>query len=267
MINIAVVGASGRMGRMLVEAVVDDKNSCLRAAIVRSGHRLLGVDAGDWVGQESQGCALTDSLAASIDVFDVVIDFTRPDMTMTNIELCRQHGKAMVIGTTGLDEQQKAALSKAAEEIPIVFASNMSVGVNLLFKLLETAARIMGPDSDIEVIETHHRNKIDAPSGTALTMGEVIADTLQRDLSQCAIYGREGVTGVRDRETIGFSTIRAGDVIGDHTALFAAEGERIEVTHKASNRMIYARGALRAAHFLSDKQSGLFDMQDVLGLK
>ena len=267
MTRVAVVGAAGRMGRMLVEAVVSDERCQLGAAIERAGSSLLGVDAGELVGVGEAGVPLTDDLLAAIEHFDVVINFTNPELTMANVELCRQHGKSIVIGTTGLSEEQKTDLEKAAEDISIVFAPNMSVGVNLVFKLLETAARILDQDADIEVIEAHHRNKVDSPSGTALKMGEVVADTLGRDLSQCAVYGREGITGIRDRETIGFATVRAGDVIGDHTVLFACEGERVEITHKASSRVIYARGALRAVRFLTDKKAGLFDMQDVLGLK
>lgn len=267
MTRIAVVGAAGRMGRMFVEAIAADDHCQLAAAIERPGSSLLGVDAGELVGVGTLGVALTDSLAAVADQFDTVINFTNPELTMENVELCRQHGKGIVIGTTGLSNQQKQDMEKAAQKVPVVFASNMSVGVNLVFKLLETAARIIDQDGDIEIIEAHHRNKVDAPSGTALSMGEIVAEATGRDLKKCAVYGREGVTGVRDRETIGFATVRAGDVIGDHTVLFACEGERVEITHKASSRIIYARGALRAVRFLADKKAGLFDMQDVLGLK
>ncbi|OED42112.1 4-hydroxy-tetrahydrodipicolinate reductase [Endozoicomonas sp. (ex Bugula neritina AB1)] len=265
--RIAVVGAAGRMGRMLIEAIASDERCELGAAIERPGSNLLGVDAGELVGVGAIGVLLTDSLEGAVDRFDAVINFTNPELTMASVELCRQHGKRIIIGTTGLSDEQKTDMAQAAEETPIVFASNMSVGVNLVFKLLETAARIMDSDADIEIIEAHHRNKVDSPSGTALSMGEIVADTLGRDLKGCAVYGREGVTGVRDRETIGFATVRAGDVIGDHTVLFAAEGERVEITHKASSRVIYARGALRAVRFLSDKDKGLYSMQDVLGLK
>ncbi|MGB1271493.1 MAG: 4-hydroxy-tetrahydrodipicolinate reductase [Endozoicomonas sp.] len=267
MTRVAVVGAVGRMGRMLVEAVATDEGCQLGAAIVKPGNSLLGVDAGELVGVGSLGVSLTDDLAAMVDRFDVLIDFTSPSLTMKNVELCREHGKGLVIGTTGLTSEQKARLAAAAEETAIVFAPNMSIGINLVFKLLETAARILDQDADIEVIEAHHHHKVDSPSGTALKMGEVVADTLGRDLEKCAVYGREGHTGPRDRETIGFATIRAGDVIGDHTVLFACEGERVEITHKASNRVIYARGSIRAVRFLAGKSSGLYDMQDVLGLK
>ena len=265
--RIAVVGAAGRMGRMFVEAIANDDRVELGAAIERPGSSLLGVDAGELVGVGTLGVKLTPHLSEVVDQFDTVIDFTTPAFTLNNVELCREHGKSIVIGTTGMSDEQKDHLQKAARDISIVFASNMSVGVNLVFKLLETAARIMDEDADIEIIEAHHRNKVDAPSGTALSMGEIVADAVGRDLKECAIYGREGVSGVRDRETIGFSTIRAGDVIGDHTVLFASEGERVEITHKASNRVIYARGALRAVRWLSEKPAGLYSMQDVLGLK
>ncbi|WP_095210081.1 4-hydroxy-tetrahydrodipicolinate reductase [Endozoicomonas ascidiicola] len=267
MTRVAIVGAAGRMGRMLIEAVASDDQCALGAAIVKLGDNLLGVDAGDLVGVETQRVKLTDDLAAVVNDFDVLIDFTSPELTMKHVELCRQHGKGVVIGTTGLSADQKNTLAKAAEETAIVFAPNMSIGVNLVFKLLEMAAKVLGDDADVEVIEAHHRHKVDSPSGTALKMGEVVADTLGRDLEKCAVYGREGYTGPRDRETIGFATVRAGDVIGDHTVLFACEGERVEITHKASGREIYARGSVRAVKFLADKQSGLFDMQDVLGLK
>ncbi|WP_257263753.1 4-hydroxy-tetrahydrodipicolinate reductase [Endozoicomonas sp. ONNA2] len=267
MTRVAVMGAAGRMGRMLVKAVATDGHCQLGAAIIKPGDSLLGVDAGDLAGVGPMGVPLTDNLAAAVDDFDVLIDFTTPGLTMLNVALCRQHGKGIVIGTTGLGNDQKAQLAKAAENMAMVFAPNMSIGVNLVFKLLEMAAKVLGDDADIEVIEAHHRHKVDSPSGTALKMGEVVADALGRDLKTCAVFGREGYTGPRDRETIGFATVRAGDVIGDHTVLFACEGERVEITHKASSRVIYARGSLRAVHFLSDKKSGLFDMQDVLGLK
>jgi 4-hydroxy-tetrahydrodipicolinate reductase len=210
---------------------------------------------------------ISASVDAVSDDFDVLIDFTRPDVTLANLAVCRKAGKAMVIGTTGFSEEEKQVISEAAKDIPIVFAPNMSVGVNLCFKLLEMAARVMGDEVDIEVIEAHHRHKIDAPSGTALRMGEVIADTLGRDLKECAVYGREGQTGERERKTIGFETIRAGDIVGDHTVLFADIGERVEITHKASSRMTFASGAVRAALWLKGSKNGLFDMQDVLGLK
>lgn len=202
-----------------------------------------------------------------LDDFDVLIDFTHPSVTLKNLEVCRQAGKAMVIGTTGFTPEEKQRLSEAAKQIPIVFAANFSVGVNLCLKLLDTAARVLGDDVDIEIIEAHHRHKVDAPSGTALRMGEVVADALGRDLRKVAVYGREGQTGARERETIGFATVRAGDVVGDHTVLFAADGERVEITHKASSRMTFAKGAVRSALWLQQRSPALYDMQDVLGLR
>ncbi|OOG23344.1 4-hydroxy-tetrahydrodipicolinate reductase, partial [Thioalkalivibrio denitrificans] len=213
------------------------------------------------------GVAVTDDPAALTDAFDVLIDFTRPEGTLAHLEICRKAGRAMVIGTTGFSEEQKQVIRDAAKEIPLVFAPNMSVGVNLCLKLLDLAARVLGDDVDIEVIEAHHRHKVDAPSGTALRMGEVVAEALGRDLAACAIYGREGHTGERDPKTIGFETIRAGDIVGEHTVMFAGAGERVEITHKASSRMTFARGAVRAAGWLSGRPAGLYDMQDVLGLR
>jgi 4-hydroxy-tetrahydrodipicolinate reductase len=201
-----------------------------------------------------------------VDDFDVLIDFTRPEPTLANLEICRQAGRRAVIGTTGFSEQEKAQIKAAAQDIGVVFAPNMSVGVNLCLKLLDVAARVLGDEVDIEVIEAHHRHKVDAPSGTALRMGEVVAEALGRDLKDCAVYGREGHTGERDRKTIGFETIRAGDIVGDHTVLFAGTGERIEITHKASSRMTFANGAVRAASWLTGQKTGLYDMRDVLGL-
>jgi 4-hydroxy-tetrahydrodipicolinate reductase len=211
--------------------------------------------------------SVVDDLGTVLEHFDVVIDFTRPEVSISLIELCRQSGKKLVIGTTGYSECQKALINEAAKDVAIVLAPNMSVGVNLSLKLLEMAARVMGDSTDIEVIEAHHRHKVDAPSGTALRMGEVVADALGRDLKDCAIFGREGITGERDRKAIGFSTIRAGDIVGEHTVMFVDEGERLEITHKASSRMTFANGAVRAAIWLKDKKNGLYDMQDVLGLR
>ena len=267
MIRVAVVGAVGRVGRMLLEAVAGDEQCQLGAAVIKQGESLLGVDAGELVGVGPLGVPLTDDLAQVVDDFDVLIDFTTPPATMAHVELCRVHAKGIVIGTTGLSQEQKDTLARAAQKTAVVFAPNMSIGVNLVLRLLEVAARVLGDEADIEIIEAHHRHKVDSPSGTALKMGEVVADTLGRDLQACALYGREGPIGPRERETIGFATVRGGDVVGDHTVLFACEGERIEVTHKASSRMIYVRGALRAVHFIADKRAGLFDMQDVLDLK
>ncbi|MDX5297958.1 MAG: 4-hydroxy-tetrahydrodipicolinate reductase [Gammaproteobacteria bacterium] len=267
MTRIAITGAAGRMGKVLIEAVSDMPGVTLGAAIVNPASSLVGVDAGEMAGVGRLGITTVGSLDAVLDDFDVLIDFTFPDLTLANLRLCRVAGKAAVIGTTGLSEADKAELQQLAEAIPVVFAPNMSVGVNLVLKLLQMAASVLGDDVDIEIIEAHHRHKKDAPSGTALRMGEVIADTLGRDLRTCAVYGREGFTGERPREVIGFETIRAGDVVGDHTVLFAGIGERIEITHKASSRMTFAKGAVRAAAWLSAREAGLYDMQDVLALK
>jgi 4-hydroxy-tetrahydrodipicolinate reductase len=255
------------MGKTLIEAVSAADGMVLAAATEVPDSTLVGVDAGELAGVGKLGVLISHSLTKVIDAFDVLIDFTVPSGTMVHLDVCRQHGKAMVIGTTGLAEDQKARIRAAADDIPIVFAPNMSVGVNLCFRLLELAAQVMGEESDIEIIEAHHRHKVDAPSGTALRMGEVVAATLGRDLAGVAVYGREGQTGPRDPRTIGFETIRAGDVVGEHTVWFAAQGERVEITHKASSRMTFAKGAVRAAAWLAGKPPGLFDMQDVLGLR
>ena len=266
MTRIAITGAAGRMGRSLIEACQQTDGLEVSVALEHPESSLLGSDAGDLAGIGKLGVPVGADLAAVTDAFDVLIDFTRPEPTLANLEICRQAGRRMVIGTTGFSDEQKAQIEAAAQDIAIVFAPNMSVGVNLCLKLLDTAARVLGDDVDIEVIEAHHRHKVDAPSGTALRMGEVVADALGRDLKTCAVYGREGHTGERDRKTIGFETIRAGDIVGDHTVMFAGTGERIEITHKASSRMTFANGAVRAAAWLVGRQSGLFDMQDVLGL-
>ncbi|WP_395505376.1 4-hydroxy-tetrahydrodipicolinate reductase [Ectopseudomonas hydrolytica] len=265
--RIAVMGAAGRMGKTLIEAVSQAEGATLSAAIDRADSSLIGADAGELVGLGKIGVTLAGDLAAVVDDFDVLIDFTHPSVTLKNLEVCRQAGKAMVIGTTGFTVGEKQQLSEAAKQIPIVFAANFSVGVNLCLKLLDTAARVLGDDVDIEIIEAHHRHKVDAPSGTALRMGEVVADALGRDLQKVAVYGREGQTGARERETIGFATVRAGDVVGDHTVLFAADGERVEITHKASSRMTFAKGAVRSALWLQQRSPALYDMQDVLGLR
>ncbi len=267
MIRVAVVGASGRMGLCLLKATDLAESATLSVAVSRASSSSCGKDAGELVGIGTQGIRVLDDLANALDQFDVLIDFTRPEPSMHYIELCRQAGKKIVIGTTGYTDAQKALMTDAAKEIAIVFSPNMSVGVNLSLKLLEMTAKVMGNYTDIEVIEAHHRHKVDAPSGTALRMGEVIADALGRDLKECAIYGREGDTGERDRKTIGFSTIRAGDIVGEHTVMFADEGERLEITHKATSRMTFANGAVRAAVWLENQGNGLYDMQDVLGLK
>ena len=267
MTRIAITGAAGRMGRSLIEACQQTDGLEVTVALEHPESSLLGSDAGDLAGIGKLGIQVGADLAAVSNDFDVLIDFTRPEPTLANLEICRQTGRRMVIGTTGFSDEQKAQIAAAAQDIAIVFAPNMSVGVNLCLKLLDTAARVLGDDVDIEIIEAHHRHKVDAPSGTALRMGEVVADALGRDLKTCAVYGREGHTGERDRKTIGFETIRAGDIVGDHTVMFAGAGEIVEVTHKASSRMTFANGAARAASWLIDKESGLFDMQDVLGLR
>lgn len=265
-IKTIITGATGRMGRMLLQAVLTDPQFELCGAIAHQHDPLLAIDAGALVGLASANTSITANLVAVIEVADVVIDFTTPDACVEHVALCQQYHKKIVIGTTGLSVEQQAFLHQAAQNIAIVWAPNMSIGVNLLFKLLEQAAQTLGEQADIEIIEAHHRNKVDAPSGTALKMGQVIADVLERDLASCAIYGREGQEGSRKTETIGFSTIRAGDIIGDHTALFACAGERIEITHKASDRTIYSRGALKAAHYLMTKTNGFYTMQHVLNL-
>lgn len=267
MIRIAVAGAAGRMGKALIQAVVSSPDATLAGATVRPDSSLIGADAGELAGVGKLGVSLSGDLSAVVDQFDVLIDFTTIELTLANAEVCGQAGKAMVIGTTGFSDEQKELLNRAAENTAICLASNFSTGVNLCFKLLELAARVLGSESDIEIVEAHHRHKVDAPSGTALSMGEVVADTLGRNLKQVAVYGREGQTGARDRETIGFATVRAGDIVGDHTVMFCADGERVEITHKAQSRQAFARGAVRAACWLAGQRSGMFDMQDVLGLK
>jgi len=254
------------MGKTLIEAVQLADGAQLSAAVDRADSSLVGADVGELVAQGKIGVNLAGDLSAVLDQFDVLIDFTHPSVTLKNLEVCRQAGKAMIIGTTGFSPEEKQLLADASKQIPIVFAANFSVGVNLCLKLLDTAARVLGDDVDIEIIEAHHRHKVDAPSGTALRMGEVVANALGRDLQKVAVYGREGQTGARERETIGFATVRAGDVVGDHTVLFAADGERVEITHKASSRMTFAKGAVRAALWLHKREPGLYDMQDVLGL-
>jgi 4-hydroxy-tetrahydrodipicolinate reductase len=254
------------MGRMLVEAALRDEGVVVASAFDRPGTPYIGRDAGELLGTP---CAVTivDDPHAAIAAADCVIDFTRPEGTLAHLAIARALGRAMVIGTTGFDAAGKVAIADAAKSIPVVFAPNMAVGVNAVFKLLEVAARILNEGYDVEVIEAHHRFKVDAPSGTALRMGEVVARELGRDLDGCAIFGREGVTGERKADTIGFSTIRGGDIVGDHTVLFAGIGERIEITHKSGSRMPYALGSLRAARFVAGRGPGLFDMQDILGLR
>ncbi len=266
MIKVAVLGCAGRMGRNLLQAAIEHKNIELIGGYVRSTSSLNGLDAGEFCGLGKQGALITaelnDLLAA-----DVFIDFTSIEATQTHIKWCNKHNKSLVIGTTGFDDAQVAQLKQDASNIAVVLAPNTSVGVNLLFKLAEMTAKVIGNDTDIEILEAHHRFKKDAPSGTAVRIGEVIADTLGRDLNDCAVYGREGITDERDPKTIGFATVRAGDIIGEHTALFADLGERIELTHKATSRMTFALGAMRAARWLKNAPIGFYDMQDVLGLK
>jgi 4-hydroxy-tetrahydrodipicolinate reductase len=264
-LKIAVAGASGRMGRMLIDALGAAPDARLAGALDVAGSPHLGTDAGAFAGAPL-GVAIESDLALGLADAQFLIDFTRPEGTLKHLEYCAAHGIKMIIGTTGFDDAGKAAIRAAAEKTAIVFAPNMSVGVNVTLKLLEMAAKSLSEGYDIEIVEAHHRHKVDAPSGTALKMGEVIADALGRDLATCAVYGREGVTGERDPSTIGFATIRGGDIVGDHTVLFAGIGERIEISHKSSSRVTYAHGALRAARFLADKPSGLYDMQDVLAL-
>jgi 4-hydroxy-tetrahydrodipicolinate reductase len=237
------------------------------AALEHPESSLLGSDAGELAGIGRLGVTVGADIDAVIDDFDVLIDFTRPESTLANLLACSAAGRRMVIGTTGFSDARKAEIAAAARQIPIVFAPNMSVGVNLCLRLLDTAARVLGDEVDIEVIEAHHRHKVDAPSGTALRMGEVVAGALGRDLDQCAVYGRQGHTGERERGTIGFETIRAGDIVGDHTVMFAGSGEIVEITHRASSRMTFANGAVRAADWLTRQPTGLYDMQDVLGLR
>ncbi len=264
--KIAVAGASGRMGRMLIEAIAADPEATLAGALDIAGAPSIGSDAAAFSGQPA-GVLIESDFARGLAQSEFLIDFTRPEGTLRHLDYCAAHGIKMIIGTTGFDDAGKAAIAAAAKKTAIVFAPNMSVGVNVTMKLLELAAKSFSHGYDIEIIEAHHRHKVDAPSGTALKMGEVIADALGRDLKQVGVFAREGVTGERDPSSIGFATIRGGDIVGDHTVLFAGIGERIEITHKSSSRVTYAHGSLRAARFLRDQASGLFDMQDVLCLR
>ena len=267
MTRIAIHGAAGRMGLALLEVSRGVPNLTLTAAIEHPGHPAIGMDVGTLTGSAPLGVSIIDHMATDAHVFDVLIDFTRPASSLAALEACRATNSAMVIGTTGFTTDQREQIAAAAREIPVVLSPNMSIGVNLCFKLLDLAARVLGNEVDVEIIEAHHRHKIDAPSGTALRMGEVVANALDRTLEQCALYGREGVIGARERATIGFSTIRAGDIVGDHTVLFAGEGERVEITHRASSRMTFATGAMRAATWVAGRSPGIYDMQDVLGLR
>jgi 4-hydroxy-tetrahydrodipicolinate reductase len=266
-LRIAVNGAAGRMGKTLIEAIHQAQGSVLGAAFERPESSLLGADAGELAGIGRNGVVVGGDPAAALGAFDVLIDFSAPVATLANARLCAGAGKPIVIGTTGFSPEQKAELLRTLAPVPACMASNFSTGVNLCFRLLDLAARVLGDEVDIEIVEAHHRHKVDAPSGTALSMGEVVAKALGRDLSQVAVYGREGQTGARARDTIGFATVRGGDIVGDHTVMFCADGERVEITHKASSRLSFARGAVRAAGWLPAQAPGLYDMQDVLGLK
>lgn len=265
-IKTVIAGVSGRMGRALLEAVAADPGCALHGALDRSGSQAVGQDAGIFTGART-GLAISDQTADTLDGADVLVDFTRPEATLAYLDACRKARVNLIIGTTGFDAAGKAAIETAAKDIGIVFAPNFSVGVNLLMKLSEMAARVLAEGYDIEIIEAHHRHKVDAPSGTALGIGQAVAGALGRDLKSCAVYGREGVTGERKSDTIGFATVRGGDIVGDHTLLFAGIGERIELTHKASSRATFAQGALRAAKWLQGRGPGLYDMRDVLDLK
>ena len=266
-VRIAVTGAAGRMGKTLIEAVSLAEGAQLAAAIECPESSLIGADAGEVAGIGKNGIVITGSIENVINDFDVLIDFTAPAATVNYAKACGEAGRAMVVGTTGFSEEQKIAFEQNIKSVAVCKASNFSTGVNLCFKLLDVASRVLGNDVDNDIVEAHHRHKVDAPSGTALRMGEVVAEALNRDLTKVAVYGREGQTGVRKRETIGFATVRGGDVVGDHTVSFMADGERVEITHKASSRMSFARGAVRAAIWIAAQKAGLFDMQDVLGLK
>lgn len=265
-IKVVIAGSTGRMGKALLEGVLQSDDLQLYGALDHKGSEFIGRDAGEIVGKAC-GVKIGADVAVALKGADVLIDFTRPEGTLEHIAVCQKLGVNIVVGTTGFNAQQKAQLGAAAQHIGVMFAPNMSVGVNLTFKLLEMAAKVLSHGFDIEIVEAHHRHKVDAPSGTALGMGEVIAKTLGRDLDKCAVYGREGITGERDPSTIGFATVRGGDIVGDHTVMFAGIGERIEITHKASSRATFALGALRAARFLKSNKAGMYDMQDVLGLK
>ncbi|MDA9556388.1 4-hydroxy-tetrahydrodipicolinate reductase [Vibrio sp.] len=266
MVRVAVAGAAGRMGRNLVKAVSNNPNSQLGAGSERPGSSLIGVDIGELCGDGLYHVTLIDDLDACINDFDVVVDFTAPQSTLANVNLCKVHGKKIVIGTTGFSNEERSQIDEASQSTAIVMAPNYSVGVNLVFKLLEKAAKVMGDYADIEIIEAHHRHKVDAPSGTAIGMGEAIAGAMNNQLSDVAVYAREGITGERTKDEIGFATIRAGDIVGEHTAMFADIGERVEITHKATDRMTFANGAIKAAVWLKDKPAGFYTMTDVLSL-
>ena len=265
-VKVAILGCSGRMGRNLIQAAVEHQSIELVGGSVRESSSFVNFDLGELAGIGAIGQKTSTHLNDLLNA-DVFIDFTSIETTLENIKWCQQHNKALVIGTTGFSDEQVSIIEKAGENMPAILAPNTSVGVNLMFKLLEVTAKAIGDYTDIEIFEAHHRFKKDAPSGTAVKMGQVIADTLGRDLNKVAVYGREGITGERDKETIGFATVRAGDIVGEHTAFFADIGERLEITHRASSRMTFALGAMRAAFWLSEADNGFYDMQDVLGLK
>ncbi len=267
MMQVAITGVTGRMGKSLVKAAFENENIDCVAAVARPGSPLFGQDAGVTAGLDPIDVKISAQLQACIDSAQVVVDFTLPESSMENLAICEQAGKSIVIGTTGFSAKQRKQIELSSQNIPIVLAPNMSVGVNLSFKLLEIASKVLGDQVDIEIIEAHHRHKLDAPSGTALRMGEVIAETLGRDLDTQAVWARHGRMDERNKSDIGFSVIRAGDIVGEHTAMFADDGERLEITHKASSRMTFATGAMRAALWLASKPAGLYDMQDVLGLR
>jgi 4-hydroxy-tetrahydrodipicolinate reductase len=267
MTRIAVCGAAGRMGRALIQAVAAQPGITLGAAVERPDSSLLGADAGELAGIGANGVKVAGSLEAVLDAFDVAIDFTAPAATEAHLALAARTGKRLVIGTTGLSEAQRVALQAAAGQTALVYAANYSVGVTVSLKLLEMAAAAFGDTADIEIVEAHHRHKVDAPSGTALAMGEAVAGALGRNLREVAVYGREGHTGPRERQTIGFETIRGGDIVGEHTVMFIGEGERVEVRHVATSRANFANGAVRAAAWLGGRPAGLYDMRDVLGLR
>ena len=266
MTTIAIVGAGGRMGRALISAVTESTDMKLSTATARAGSSLLGVDAGELAGVGKLDVTVVSSDELAHQQFDVLIDFSQPELSLENLRVCAEMNAAVVLGTTGFNQQQREQINHFAQRIPIVFSANMSVGVNVAHKLLAMAAQAMADDYDIEILEAHHRFKKDAPSGTALAMGEVIAETIGRDLNDVAIYGREGFTGERDSETIGFATVRGGDVVGDHTVMFLGDGDRLEITHKASSRNTFAKGAIKAARWLQGQPNGLYSMSNVLGL-
>ena len=265
--RLAISGAAGRMGRTLVAACTERPEFACGGALEHPGHDAIGSDAGTLAGAGALGVAVTDDPGGFLDEVDGVIDFSLPAGTVALVERCRAAGRQIVIGTTGFSATERTRIEACAADIPVMMAPNMSVGVNACFRLIEIASQVLGADSDIEIVELHHRNKVDAPSGTAVRMGEIVADALGRDLGKCAVYGREGHTGVRDRETIGFETIRGGDAVGEHTVMFIGTGERIEITHRSASRLNFAHGALRASLWLRERPAGLYDMQDVLGLR